>query len=335
MFSLSSKTAMLSIFVFLLSIPYTVLSLTLLNLLRLPTPLSGPAYLAFDSNGEGPYTGSSDGRIFKYEGPRIGFTEFAFTPANRSKSLCDFTTDQRLQSICGRPMGLTFNQRTGNLYIADADNGLFFVGPNGGPATRLACSADGVHFNFLAGLDIDQGTRNIYFTQASSNFKLRDLSSLVSSKDSSGSLFKYNPRTKKATTLLRGLSVAAGVAVSKDGSFVLVSEFLGKRINRFWLRGPKANTSETFLVVKGTPHSIRRNSRGEFWVAVNRILGPPPPPTPPMLALGLRVNEQGQVLQEESFALAYGVEAVSEVQEFNFDLYTGSLHVPYAASFRP
>lgn len=162
----------------------------------------------------------------------------------------------------------------------------------------------------------------------------RDVQSLVTSRDSSGSLLKYDPATKRTTVLLRGLSMAAGVAVSRDGSFVLVSEFLANRVKRFWVRGPKANTSETFLVVTGKPHGIRRNSRGEFWVAVNNVAGLPSP-TQPMSPVGKRVNEQGQVLQEVPFAAGLGTEAVSEVQEFNFALYTGSLQVSFVASFRP
>ncbi|KAF3437946.1 hypothetical protein FNV43_RR20702 [Rhamnella rubrinervis] len=148
-------------------------------------------------------------------------------------------------------MGLSFNQR-------DADNRLMVVGPNGGPATQVVSSADGLRFNF-------QPTE----------------------------------------------------------------------LKRIWVRGPKANTSETFLVVPGKPHGIRRNSRGEFWVAVTNVLGRPPPTLPMLLLVGQRVNEQGQVLQEVPFAAGLGTEAVSEVQEFNFALYTGSLHVSFVASSRP
>ncbi|KAJ7956541.1 putative Strictosidine synthase family protein [Quillaja saponaria] len=101
----------------------------------------------------------------------------------------------------------------------------------------------------------------------------------------------------KKPVLLRGLSVAAGVAISRDGAFVLVSEFMANRIQRVWVRGPRANTSEIFLPPVAKPDNIKRNSRGEFWVAVNNLLGPPQQPKPPMLPLRLRVNEQGIVLQ--------------------------------------
>lgn len=55
----------------------------LLDRLYLPSSLTGPESLAFDSIGGGPYTGVSDGRIFKYEGSNGGFLEFAHVTPDR------------------------------------------------------------------------------------------------------------------------------------------------------------------------------------------------------------------------------------------------------------
>ena len=163
----------------------------------------------------------------------------------------------------------------------------------------------------------------------------RDQAALLSSNDNSGSLVRYDPSTNQTTVLLRGLALAAGVAVSRDGSFVLVSEFLLNRIQRFWLKGPRANTSEIFLLLAGRPDNIKRNRQGQFWVAVNSYLGPPPPPTPPIWPRGIRVNEFGVVLQFVSLAEEYGTEPVSEVREFNGTLYAGSLRDSYVSVFTP
>lgn len=43
----------------------------------------GPESLAFDGNGQGPYTGVADGRILKWEGEERGWTQFALTTSNR------------------------------------------------------------------------------------------------------------------------------------------------------------------------------------------------------------------------------------------------------------
>jgi hypothetical protein len=45
--------------------------------------LFGPESLAFDAQGKGPYTGLSDGRIVRYDGPELGWTTFATTTENR------------------------------------------------------------------------------------------------------------------------------------------------------------------------------------------------------------------------------------------------------------
>ena len=130
--------------------------------------------------------------------------------------------------------------------------------------------------------------------------------------------------------LLEELAVAAGVAVSNNGSFVLVSEYAANRILRFWLTGPKANTAEVFLQLPGRPDNIKRNSRNEFWVAVSYVYGQSPPPVPPVLPLALRVSEEGSVLQAVPLVEAFGTESASEVQEFDGKLYAASMRVSYA-----
>lgn len=67
-----------------------VASTRLLDRLFLPTSLTGPQSLAFDSIGGGPYTGVSDGRILKYEETYSGFVEFAYTWQGRYVFQCVF-----------------------------------------------------------------------------------------------------------------------------------------------------------------------------------------------------------------------------------------------------
>lgn len=78
------------------------------------------------------------------------------------------------EHICGRPLGLRFDKRTGDLYIADAYLGLMKVGPEGGLAKFLATEAEGVPFGFTNDLDIDD-EGNVYFTDSSTKFKRRSL----------------------------------------------------------------------------------------------------------------------------------------------------------------
>jgi hypothetical protein len=43
----------------------------------------GPESIAFDPQGRGPYTGVSDGRIIRWDGPELGWITFATTNNNR------------------------------------------------------------------------------------------------------------------------------------------------------------------------------------------------------------------------------------------------------------
>ena len=61
-----------------------------------------------------------------------------------------------MKQVCGRPLGLKFNEATWQLYIVYAYFGLMVVGRNGGVAKQLAISVEGVLFRFINALDIDQ-----------------------------------------------------------------------------------------------------------------------------------------------------------------------------------
>ncbi|KAL0731751.1 hypothetical protein Bca4012_027845 [Brassica carinata] len=144
-----------------------------------------------------------------------------------------------------------------------------------------------------------------------------DVLKAVASKDATGKLFKYDPSKKVVTVLLEGLSGSAGCAVSSDGSFVLVSQFTKSNIKRYWIKGPKAGSSEDFTNAVSNPDNIKRiGSSGNFWVAsvVNTATGPTNPSA-------VNINSDGKVLQTISVKDKFGDTLVSEVNEFEGRLY--------------
>ncbi|CAN6279788.1 unnamed protein product [Urochloa humidicola] len=57
--------------------------------LRLPllgSLLRGPESVAFDGNDAGPYSGVSDGRILKWNGPVLGWSTYAYGPGYDAKA---------------------------------------------------------------------------------------------------------------------------------------------------------------------------------------------------------------------------------------------------------
>jgi sugar lactone lactonase YvrE len=132
--------------------------------------------------------------------------------------------------------------------------------------------------------------------------------------DSTGRLLKYDPRTQRVTTLLSSLTGAGGPAVSSDRKYVLVPEYASKKIQRYWLQGPKHNTNEVFLTDCGSPKSIKRAiNDGEFWVAVENQGQPQ----------GLRVNASSIVLETVPLTQFMNM-SPAVVQEGGNALYVGS-----------
>lgn len=101
----------------------------------------------------------------------MGQIKYFFSTSRNAE--CGVYNNVLFESRCGRPLGLRFHNKTGDLYVADAYFGLFKVGPNGGLMSELASGAEGVPFTFTNGLDIDQETGVVYFTDSSMHFPRR------------------------------------------------------------------------------------------------------------------------------------------------------------------
>ncbi|CAN8239719.1 unnamed protein product [Cochlearia groenlandica] len=298
-----------------------------LSFQKLPVPesRSGPEAFAFDFTGKGFYTGVSGGKILKYT-PETGYVNFAQITESSNSSWCDGVIGTALAGRCGRPAGIAFNEKTGDLYVADAPLGLHVVSPAGGLAVKITDNVDGKPFKFLDGLDVDPTTGVVYFTSFSSRYSPIQVLIALGLKDATGKLFKYDPSTKVVTVLIEGLSGSAGCAVSHDGSFVLVSQFTKSNIKRYWIKGTKAGTYEDFTNSVSNPDNIKRiGSSGNFWVAsvVNKIVVPTNPSA-------VKVNSDGQVIQTIPLKEQFGDTLLSEVNEFDGSLYIGTLTGPFA-----
>src|SRR5438128_2486543 len=97
------------------------------------------------------------------------------------------------------------------------------VGPDGGEAEVLATQADGAPFHFANGLDVDQATGDVFFTDSSAMYPRRFNTEIMMNADATGRLLKYDARTKQVTVLKSGLPYPNGVAVSRGGEEVVVA----------------------------------------------------------------------------------------------------------------
>nr|POF10116.1 protein strictosidine synthase-like 10 [Quercus suber] len=177
--------------------------------------------------------------------------------------------------------------------------------------------------------------------------------------DKTGRLLKYNKSNKEVTVLLDDLAFANGVALSNDRSFVLVAETTTCQILRLWLHGPYAGKSDIFAELPGFPDNVRRNSKGEFWVALHAKKGlfarwilsnswvgntllrlPLSFKQLHSLLIGgkahataIKLSEEGKVLEVLEDSEGKTIRIISEVEERDGKLWIGSVLMPFVGIY--
>ena len=248
----------------------------------------------------------------------------------------------------GRPLGMAFDSEE-NLIIADAILGLISIDRNGEVKTLSTKSdSDNIPFKFVDDLDIANDGK-IYFSDASSKYGYGSDRLELFEHTPNGRLLVYDPATKETTTLLNDLYFANGVALSTDESFVLVNETCMYRIQKYWLKGEKAGTSEVFIEnLPGFPDNVSSNKEGIFWVALfnprnnfvemssNKpflrkiVLRLPellqPQPIRHSFVLGL--DESGKIVHNLQYQSNKAYSPITSVKQYENNLYFGSLTHP-------
>lgn len=177
--------------------------------------------------------------------------------------------------------------------------------------------------------------------------------------DDTGRLMKYEPESAQSTVLLDGLAFPNGVALSKNNDFLLISETFHCRILRFWLQSSKAGTLEVIAQLPGFPDNIKRNGKGEFWVAmhsrrgkllewflshpwIGRTLLKIPKMKNLILSysewrksagLAARLSEEGEILEIFEPRLGNRWSSISEVYERDGNLWIGSVSTPFLGKY--
>ncbi len=173
--------------------------------------------------------------------------------------------------VGGKPLGIE-QAPDGSLVVANAVSGLQRIHADGRVETLLD-AIDGEPLANANNLDITpDGT--IYFSRSGTRFTAAvygdtmDASLLdILEHGNTGAVFAFDPESGETRTVVGGLSYANGVAVSDDGSFLLVAETASYRILKHWLSGENAGTTEVLIDnLPGFPDNIRNGLNGRFWV---------------------------------------------------------------------
>jgi len=75
-----------------------------------------------------------------------------------------------VEPACGRPLGLSFEKKSGDLYFCDGYLGVMKVGPKGGLAEKVVDEVEGQKVMFANQMDIDEEEDAIYFNDSSDTY---------------------------------------------------------------------------------------------------------------------------------------------------------------------
>ncbi|CAG7905479.1 unnamed protein product, partial [Brassica rapa] len=103
---------------------------------------------------------------------------------------------------CGRPLGLSFEKKTGDLYICDGYLGVMKVGPEGGLAELVVDQAEGRKVMFANPMDIDEEDDVFYFNDSSD----KDVFYVIVNGERPGRVIRYNKKTKEAKVVMDNLT---------------------------------------------------------------------------------------------------------------------------------
>jgi sugar lactone lactonase YvrE len=294
-------------------------------------PIGGeaPEDVLVDADGR-VYAGLSDGRIVRLPAAGSPVQTVARTP--------------------GRPLGLEF-LTPGELVVCASAAGLLAVSVADGRVRTLVDRVEGRPLGACNNAAVDSdGT--IYFSDSSTRFAVPQWRADLVQRTRTGRLLRRDP-DGRVTTLLGGLDFANGVALAADGSYVAVAETGARRVQRFWLRGPGAGSSDVLVDdLPGYPDNISRGSDGLVWIAlpsprtavldaVQRLpsparalarripqrLQPSPAPTVAVMA----VDDAGRVVQHLSGEVP-GFSLLTGVREVAGRLWFGSLSGEHVAT---
>ncbi|MFE2996248.1 SMP-30/gluconolactonase/LRE family protein [Nocardia sp. NPDC059246] len=217
-----------------------------------------PALRRIDLPGEGPedvvigadglvYTGTADGAILRVD-------------------ITSGVVDQ-VADTGGRPLGLHAGP-DGSLLVCDAYRGLLRWGGLGQTLEVLVDAVDGESLKFASNVVQDPDDGTIYFTASSRRWTEAEWMGDLLEHSGTGRLLRRTP-DGRVDVLLDGLQFANGVAFTPDRESLIVAETAAYRLNRYWLRGPRAGARETLVDnLPGFPDNIALGSDGLIWVTL-------------------------------------------------------------------
>lgn len=86
-------------------------------------------------------------------------------------------------------------------------------------------------------------------------------------------MLKFSPSTGNLTVLLRNITLASGLELSADESYLLVSDSSRFQLKKLWIKGPKEGLVESFVtsLLPGWPDGVSKGSNSTYWIAITIV----------------------------------------------------------------
>jgi hypothetical protein len=194
----------------------------------------------------------------------------------------------------------------------------------------------------------------IYFTDSSRRFGIDHWKGDLVEHSGTGRLLRRTP-DGAVDVLLGGLQFANGVALAPDESFVAVAETGGYQVQRLWLAGERAGTTEVLIENHpGFPDNISTGSDGLIWITIgsrrdamlDRLHALPPvlrrfvwalperlQPAPVPTVWVMAVTPDGRIIHDLQAPGTPAFSLVTGVRERQGRVFLGSLTSPSIAFF--
>jgi hypothetical protein len=174
---------------------------------------------------------------------------------------------QLVKTSLSRPVAMGPGD-SGEFFVLDARAGLVLCRLEPGSCENVLDQFWGERFRGLSAL-AQVGKEKIYFTEAPSNDKHGLNGQGIYEDLGEGKLFVFDLQSASLTLVLDGLFGPKGLAVSEDGSFLLLSETYRYRVLKVWLDEDRIGKTEIILEnLPSLPGDISRGDQGIFWLAL-------------------------------------------------------------------
>lgn len=163
----------------------------------------------------------------------------------------------------GRPLGIEVDPRDGSLIVCDAYRGLLRL-TDDGVITDLTRSAAGTPILFCNNAAVTKDGV-VYFTDSSNRFPLSHWRRDLLEHRPNGRVLAYDPATRGTEVVATGFHFPNGVALTPDGSALMLVETVSHQLVRLPLDG---SGPTTLLDLPAYPDNMSDVGDGTYWIAL-------------------------------------------------------------------